>query len=1203
MKTKILLNIIIAFTLLSFPKINFAQAPDLGTAANFVLFTINGAVSNTGVSQITGDIGTNNGAITGFGAATVIGTIHNADIVTLQCSTDLLAGYNELYNISPTATHIPVLGNGETLFAGVYSIGGAGSVASVLTLDAAGDSNAIFIFKIGGAFTTAASTTVTLLNGALAHNIFWIAEGAIAMAASTNMKGTLISHNGAISMAAGGTLHGRMFSTTGAVSIDAVSAVSASILLSCPIVNYQSAPNLGSLANFTLFTVSGAIGNTGVTAITGNIGSNAGAITGFGAPSTVNGNINIGDLITAQCITDLQAAYSQLSSIPVTNSTHTPTFGSGETLFAGVYSIGAAASVAGTLTLDAQGDPNAIFIFKIGGAFTTGASTTVNLTNGASACNVFWVAEGAIAMATLTIMKGTLIAHPGAVSMGAGGMLEGRMLSTTGAVSVYAVSASIPTGCSVVTSWTGAAGTTDWFTTCNWDRGVPNRTIEAVIPTILMAGRFYPVINSGAAAVDSVTIQNAATLTVNNSNLQVHGAIVNNGIMNAANGTIEMNGSSSQVIAGNTFENNALNHLIISNSSAGAVSLGGTLNLFGSLTYSGTGMQLTTNDALTLKSTVVNTAWLGDMTGNVITGKVTVERYITARKAWRFLSIPTNTNQTIKEAWQEGAMSTGSNPVTGYGTQVTSNRSTWLAEGFDMFSAGGPSMKTYNDASGDWTGIDNTNTRVIKTTGGYMTFIRGDRTANAFNSIPTETVLRTTGELYTGDQAPIIVNTSAGIYASIGNPYASALDMRLIHKTGLKDFFYVWDPNLGGSFGYGGYQTFSYNGTDYEITPGMGSYGAAGSVSNYIPSGQAFLVQATAGGGSLSFTEEAKAGGIPPASIMSGSTQPQLRTSLYGVRTDNSVYMIDGVLNNYGDSYSNNVDDMDATKSTNNSENLSIKTANTLLVVERRNNIEANDTIFLHLSNMKMQQYRFEITADHLNQPTLTGFLEDSYLHTSTALNLVGNAIINFNITNIPASYAPGRFRIVLSQMAPLPVRFTSIKAFRQDKHIQVEWKVANEVNISRYEVERSNNGTRFNNMVVIPATANGEHFATYLGIDTQPVEGYNYYRVRAVGLDGNIENTNIVKVMMEQEKQEITIYPNPVIDDVIRIQFKNMPGGKYSLKLFNNNGQEVLNKMILHKAGNSTAYMTMDKNIAHGIYQLEATKPAGDKLTMIVVY
>jgi Ice-binding-like len=125
MKTKLLPIIVTVFTLFSFPNINVAQVPNLGSAANFVLFTINGAVTNTGVSQITGDIGTNSGLIAGFGTSSVTGSIDIADAVTAQCSTDLMAAYNQLNATTVTSTHIAVLGNGETLNAGVYSIAAA----------------------------------------------------------------------------------------------------------------------------------------------------------------------------------------------------------------------------------------------------------------------------------------------------------------------------------------------------------------------------------------------------------------------------------------------------------------------------------------------------------------------------------------------------------------------------------------------------------------------------------------------------------------------------------------------------------------------------------------------------------------------------------------------------------------------------------------------------------------------------------------------------------------------------------------------------------------------------------------------------------------------------------------------------------------------------------------------------------------------
>jgi hypothetical protein len=243
------------------------SAQNLGTASNFVLFTITGAVGNSGVSQVTGNIGTNNGAISGFEAADMTGNAYNADGVTAQCSSDLRAAYTELNNIVPTSTtHAPAFGSGETLFAGVYSIGAAGSVVGTLILDAQGNSDAIFIFKFGGAFTTGAASTIALINGASACNVFWLAEGQIAMGASTTMSGTLIANNGAISMADGGTLEGRMFSTTGAANIDGSSISIPTCASSIPAtpgpISGSIAICTGSVQQYSVEAVSGATSYT-----------------------------------------------------------------------------------------------------------------------------------------------------------------------------------------------------------------------------------------------------------------------------------------------------------------------------------------------------------------------------------------------------------------------------------------------------------------------------------------------------------------------------------------------------------------------------------------------------------------------------------------------------------------------------------------------------------------------------------------------------------------------------------------------------------------------------------------------------------------------------------------------------------------------------------------------------------------------------
>ena len=312
MKKQLLLISIIA-TLLLLPAISFGQAPNLGTAANFVLFSTNGAVSNTGISQLTGNVGTNSGSSTAFG--NVNGIMHDEDGVSAQCAADLLLAYNELNSTISTFAHSPLLGNGDTLIAGVYAISAATTLNLDLSLDAEGDPNAVFIFKIEAPFSTNANSKIKLINEALACNVFWKVEGLVSMSSGTSMKGTIIANNAAIIMSTGDTLEGRALSTTGAVTVDGVLAYTptgcGSVALSGPI-----APELGVAACYAIFSSNGAVSNSGISYVTGDVGTNVGATTGYD-PLLVTGNIHpIPDESTAQCAADLLIAYNYLNVLP-----------------------------------------------------------------------------------------------------------------------------------------------------------------------------------------------------------------------------------------------------------------------------------------------------------------------------------------------------------------------------------------------------------------------------------------------------------------------------------------------------------------------------------------------------------------------------------------------------------------------------------------------------------------------------------------------------------------------------------------------------------------------------------------------------------------------------------------------------------------------------------------------------------------------
>jgi len=240
MKTK-LLHALTAVMLLLIPTLNFAQAPPLGTAAEFVLFSTNGALTNTGISLLTGNAGTNSGSIGGFG--NVNGVMNTANIASGQCATDLLIAYNQLNNTTATSFPAPLLGNGQILVAGVYSISAAATLNGVLILDANNISNAVFIFQIQGPLSTNVNSKIKLINGALACNVFWKVEGLVSMAAGTSMKGTVIANNAAIEMNTGDTLEGRALSTAGAISVNGVLAYTP-IGCGSPVLTGSAAVNL-----------------------------------------------------------------------------------------------------------------------------------------------------------------------------------------------------------------------------------------------------------------------------------------------------------------------------------------------------------------------------------------------------------------------------------------------------------------------------------------------------------------------------------------------------------------------------------------------------------------------------------------------------------------------------------------------------------------------------------------------------------------------------------------------------------------------------------------------------------------------------------------------------------------------------------------------------------------------------------------------
>ncbi len=451
MKTT-LLYLLTVVILLLIPKVNFSQAPNLGTAADFVLFSTNGAVSNSGISQITGNVGTNNGSSTAFG--NVNGVMHDADGASAQCAADLLIAYNQLNSTVPTFFPAPLLGGGQSLNAGVYSISAAATLDLDLTLNAQGNANAVFIFQIQGPFSTNANSKVKLINGAQACKVFWKVEGLVSMASGTSMKGTIIANNAAINMNSGDTLEGRALSTAGAITIDGILAYTP-IGCGSPVLNGPIAPNLGTAACYAIFSSNGAVTNTGTTYVTGDIGTNVGSTTGYN-PLFVTGMIHpIPDGSTAQCAADLLTAYNYLNTLPYDIELLYPAqFGNSLVLTPHTYRMSGAATFTDSLYLNALGNANAVFVIQVNGAFSSSTYSKVKLINGAQAKNVYWKIEGAVDLNNYSVFRGNIVCNNGALGvLNTGVVIDGRALTTNGALNTTAITAvaqAIPSTCGII---------------------------------------------------------------------------------------------------------------------------------------------------------------------------------------------------------------------------------------------------------------------------------------------------------------------------------------------------------------------------------------------------------------------------------------------------------------------------------------------------------------------------------------------------------------------------------------------------------------------------------------------------------------------------------------------------------------------------------------------------------------------------------
>lgn len=269
----------------------------------------------------------------------------------------------------------------------------------------------------------------------------------------------------------------RLTAPTVAVAVAAVaSLVAVSLGFGASAIAAEAPVGLGTSASYSVLGGS-TVTNTGPTTLSGDLGVSPGtAITGF-PPGVASGATHAGDAAAAQAQADVVTAYNDAAGRAPTASVAGDLVG--RTLVGGVYTSSGPLALSGTLTLDAQGDPNTVFIFQVGSTLTTASASMVSLVNGAQACNIYWQVGSSATLGTGSSFKGTILALT-SITVTTGTTVQGRALARNGAVTLDTDTFTNP-GCAASPTPTATATptSTTTATTTPTSTPEPDATIDA----------------------------------------------------------------------------------------------------------------------------------------------------------------------------------------------------------------------------------------------------------------------------------------------------------------------------------------------------------------------------------------------------------------------------------------------------------------------------------------------------------------------------------------------------------------------------------------------------------------------------------------------------------------------------------------------------------------------------------------------------
>lgn len=526
----------------------------------------------------------------------------------------------------------------------------------------------------------------------------------------------------------------------------------------------------------------------------------------------------------------------------------------------------------------------------------------------------------------------------------------------------------------IAQNWEDAVGTSIWNGS-NWQGPPPNAQTNVKI-----MGNFSP---DTTFSVHNIHLNSNQKLTLNGKELHLHGKVSGAGKVAGLNSAgIQIYSEAGTLLidsAHATFKTIQLHP-------NASLILGSTLKLQPGLTAGTLTLNshatIQTNNHLVFQSNAFGSARLASLgSGAVLSGKISVEKYIPARRAFRFLSAPVTTENGLFNAWQQQIHITGNGP------------------GFDSTASKNPSIFGLNVATQNWQAYSNSLTENLVQGHGYRLLVRGDRSINLFSNIapPTAVVLTATGFHQTGDKTynassnPAISDSLEG-WSLIGNPFPSSINWDWVSKINIANTYYTWRAQ-GGSNNIGAY--VNYN--------AIGQTSSDGNINGIISSGAAVMVKTIGNNPSLTIKESDKVAANEGSQILGKNTLPSWRIKLYefdSVLTD-ALFI-------YAQTNAENTKDVfDSEKLMNPGTSLySVDSLNNTYSIMAISQTQMPQKISLKLINTETKSYQFKIHANNLLEKNW--WLIDQYLGKEILLDTFTQYV--FEITENKGSLNENRF-------------------------------------------------------------------------------------------------------------------------------------------------------------------------------------------------